>query len=72
MKNHNYTAEILMAKQFIINHSNDMNFLAMLEECMDSKYTHSDRWSMVYDYCAEHYPEASGALITGLSYWTGQ
>lgn len=72
MQNHNYTTEIVMANQFVVDHNYDANFLAMLEECRDPKYMHSDRWSMIYDYCAENYPGATGTLITGLSYWVEQ
>ena len=72
MKNHNYTAEIVMANQFVIDHNRDHKFMAMLRECKEGNYSHSERWSMIYDYCEEHYPGATGSLITGLAYWTGQ
>lgn len=72
MKNHNYTTEIIMANQFVIDHNTDYKLMGMLREAKDSKYSHSERWSMIWDYCAEHYPGATGTLITGLAYWCEQ
>lgn len=69
MKNYNYANEIATANQFIIEHNTDtelMNFLKQLESPI---YSHSDRWSRIYDYMEEHYPSATGSLITGLAYW---
>ena len=30
---------------------------------------HSDRWSLCYDFLKENYPEATGTIVTGLTYW---
>ena len=65
----NYEKEIEMAKDFIIAHNYDINFLAMLRECKEGNYLHSERWSKIYDYCEEYYPGATGSLITGLTYY---
>lgn len=73
MKNTNYAPEIATAHQWILDHNNDLDLHYFLRELGDtvnnSNYTHSDRWSMVYDWMAEHYPEATGSLITGITYW---
>lgn len=69
MKNPNYINEITTANNFILNHCTDNELMELLHEAEKQKYRHSDRWSMIYDFCAEHYPEATGSLITGLAYW---
>lgn len=69
MKNTNYAPEIATAYQFVLQHNNDTDFMNMLHEVSDNKYMHSDRWSIIYDWMKEHYPEATGTIITGLSYW---
>ena len=69
MKNTNYAPEIATAYQFALQHNNDIDFMNMLHEVSNCKYIHSDRWSIIYDWMMEHYPEATGTIITGLSYW---
>ena len=60
---------MITANQFIIDHNNDINFMDFINEMTIRAYSHSDRWSKIYDYMAEHYPEATGSLITGLTYY---
>ena len=67
-----YSAELIMANEFVISHNADQQFLDMLEDLKSSKYCHSDRWSIIYDYMKENYPSATGTLITGLAYWIEQ
>lgn len=73
MMNTNYAPEIASAHQWIINHNNDIDlqwFLSQLRETVnDPNYKHSDRWSFVYDWMQEHYPEISGNIITGIVYY---
>ena len=64
-----YAKEMKLAKEFIINHNYDINFLAMLRECKEGDYIHSERWSKIYDYCEEHYPGVTGTMITGLTHY---
>ena len=72
MKNHNYTSEIVMANQFVIDHNKDYKFMGVLRELKEGNYSHSEKWSILYDYCEENYPGATGTLITGLTYWLEQ
>lgn len=69
MKNTNYTPEIASANKFIIEHNYDNDLMIFLRKLENEDMLHSDRWSKVYDYMAEHYPEATGSLITGIVYW---
>lgn len=64
-----YTNEMATAHQFIIEHNSDIDFISFLEKMKNPNLTHSDRWSLIYDYMAEHYPEETGSLITGLAYY---
>ena len=72
MRNKNYTPEIIMARNFIVNHSYDgelKNFIYNMTYEMDN-LTHAERWVEVYDWMFEHYPnEMTGELITGLTYY---
>jgi hypothetical protein len=69
MMNTNYAPEIATANQFVIDHKYDIKLQAMLREAAYSKYSHSERWSMIYDYIVENYPGATGTVVTGLAYW---
>ena len=69
MKNTNYANEIATANQFVIEHNTDTELMNFLKQLENPIYSHSDRWSQIYDYMEEHYPSATGSLITGLSYW---
>lgn len=71
MLNTNYAPEIATANDFIINHNNDIDFMNFLQERKNNlaNEMHSDRWSLVYDYLNEHYPDAAGAVVTGIAYW---
>ena len=70
MLNTNYTLEIATANQFIIDHNYDAELLDFMRQMKKPFYSHSDRWSKIYDWIAEHYPEATGTLVTGLTYLT--
>jgi hypothetical protein len=71
MKNINYMPEIASAHQFIINHSYDGDLRTFIYEMQHNAtdWSHSDRWGAIYDWMQEHYPEATGSLITGLCYY---
>lgn len=69
MLNTNYSSEMATANQFIINHNNDIDFMKFIRDMEEADITHGDRWSQIYDYMEEHYPGATGSLITGLCYW---
>lgn len=64
-----YTNDMAMAYRFIVEHNSDIDFMSFLEKMKDSNLIHSDRWSFIYDYMAEHYPSETGSLITGLTYY---
>lgn len=71
MMNSNYMPEIASAHQFLINHSYDgdlRHFITQMEVNSDL-YSHSEKWSIIYDWMKEHYPEVTGSLITGLVYY---
>ena len=72
MKNINYKNEIASAAKFIHDHNYDGDLRTFLYEMMNNTdgWSHSDRWSAIYDWMHEHYPEATGSLITGLTYYT--
>lgn len=69
MLNTNYNAEKAMATKFIQEHNYDSDLLSMIDYLIRNKpiMTHSDRWSYVYDWMEEHYPEVTGSLITGFA-----
>ena len=71
MKNPNYLNEISSAAKFIEEHNYDGELRTFIYNLMHNtdNFTHSDRWSMIYDWMQEHYPEATGSLITGLCYY---
>ena len=69
MKNTNYANEIASANRFVIEHNNDIDFMTFLRKMEEANISHSTRWAEVYDYMYEHYPAATGSLITGLVYW---
>lgn len=64
-----YANEMATAHQFIVEHNSDIDFIGFLEKMKDPNLMHSDRWSLIYDYMAEHYPSETGSLITGLAYY---
>ncbi len=71
MMNSNYAPEIASAHKFLIDHNYDgdlRHFIAQMQANSDL-YSHSGRWSIIYDWMQEHYPEATGSLITGLVYY---
>ncbi len=69
MLNANYAPEIATANQWIIEHNKDVKLMAFLREAEDPRYTHGERWSMIFDYLLENYPGATGTLVTGLAYF---
>lgn len=69
-KNKLYKNEIASAHSFIMDHCADAKLQNFLGEMRDMSWLpHSDRWSRCYDFLAEHYPEATGTVVTGLTYW---
>lgn len=67
-----YANEIATANRFITEHSNDNKLIEFIGEVSGRRrfYTHSDVWSMCYDFLTENYPEvATGSLVTGFAYW---
>lgn len=71
MMNSNYAPEIASASKFIIDHNYDGDLRWFIRNMMEEgdNLTHSERWSIVYDWMQEHYPEATGNLITGITYY---
>ena len=68
-KNPLYANEVATAYQFIIEHNTDIklqNFLHNMRYRTD--LTHSDRWSLCYDFLKKHYPAATDSIVTGLAY----
>lgn len=73
MRNSNYTQEMVMANKFVIENNSNPVLTAFLAEMRDMAWlTHSDRWSRCYDFLAENFPEATGTIVTGLTYWLEQ
>jgi len=65
-----YANEIATAHKFVVDHGSDAELQCFLYELRFRKdLTHSDRWSLCYDFLKENYPEATGSIVTGLSYW---
>ena len=66
-----YSVEKIMAHEFIISHSADIDFMNFLSERRTNLWreSHSDRWAKVFDYMKENYPSTTGTLITGLTYF---
>lgn len=65
-----YEEDMSRAQDFIVAHNDDIDFMTFLYEIRKSDLIHSDRWSMCYDWLNEHYPEATGSIVTGLTYLT--
>lgn len=73
MRNSNYTQEMVMANNFVIENNSNPVLTSFLAEMHDMSWlTHSDRWSRCYDFLAANFPEATGTLVTGLTYWLEQ
>ena len=69
-KNPLYANEITTAHQFVIEHNTDIKLQNFLYDMRFRKdLMHSDRWSLCYNYLAEHYPAATGSIVTGLAYY---
>ena len=62
--------EIATAYQFVIAHNTDIKLQNFLHDMRFRKdLMHSDRRSLCYDFLKENYPEATGTIVTGLTYW---
>lgn len=68
MLNTNYTSEILAAQKFINEHKDDIALKELLVRARSRNLIHSDRWSMIYDFITEYYPNEPSIIITGLTY----
>lgn len=68
-KNVLYMNEIATAGTFVREHSNDLGLKKLIEDLKHPYYTHSDRWSIIYDYLNEHYDNLPDGVVTGLSYY---
>lgn len=69
-KNENYKNEIASANAFVIEHAAEHKLQNFLSAMRDLHFlSHSDRWSRCYDFLHENYPEVTGSLVTGLTYW---
>lgn len=70
-KNSLYANEIASANNFIISHSKESKLQRFLDKMKEdySWLSHSDRWSMCYDFLDENYPEVTGTIVTGMTYW---
>lgn len=69
-KNPLYQNEIATAHKFVIDHNTDPELQKFLHNMKNREdLLHSDRWSLCYDWLSEHYPAATGTVVTGLAYW---
>lgn len=70
MMNSNYKNEIASAAKFLCDHSYDGELRTFIYEMMENTdgWSHSERWSEIYNWMQIHYPDATGSLITGLTY----
>ena len=62
-----YTEDKAKAKDFLEQFGNDFAIIELLSEIRSPNYSHSERWSMVYDIIANDYPAWRG-VTTGLVY----
>ena len=62
-----YTEEKAKAKEFLNEHGNDPLVIETLNEIRSSGYSHSDRWSIVFDMVFDNYPKYRH-VTTGLVY----
>lgn len=69
MYNSVYLTEIKEAQDWIIEHNSDAKLLNFLRKMENPIYTHGERWSMIFDWMLKHYPEVTGTLVTGITYW---
>ena len=69
-KNVLYANEIATANRFVIEHAAEPVLQEFLAQIRDMSWLpHSERWSRCYDFLTKKYPECTGSLATGLSYW---
>ena len=68
MKKNNFSKEIALAEDFIAKHNRDNEFMGFLRELKNGGYSHSEKWSLLYDYCEDRFGTNDGKLITGLTY----
>lgn len=69
MFNKDYAKEIAMAEKFIVSHNRDHKFMGLLRELKNGNYSHSEKWSELFDFCEEYYPGATSGLVIGLAYY---
>ena len=68
-KNPLYANEVATAYQFVLEHNTDTKLQNFLHDMRFRKnLMHSDRWSLCYNFLQENYPEATGTIVTGLTY----
>ena len=64
-----YEEEKFIAREFLAKYGNDCLVILTLAKITDSSYTHSERWSIVYDMICDNYPEwKAKGTVTGLVY----
>ena len=63
MINKDFAKEIAMAEDFIAAHNRDHKFMALLRKLKNGNYTHSEKWSEIYDFCEEYYPAIESGII---------
>ena len=69
-KNPLYANEIATAYQFVLEHNTDVELQSFLHDMRFRKdLIHSERLSLCYDFLKENYPEATGTIVTGLTYY---
>lgn len=65
----NFENEIAAANLFILDHKVEAKLSNFIKDMQDMPWLpHSDRWSRVYDFINENYPEYTH-LVTGFTYW---
>lgn len=62
-----YEGEVAKAYAFLNIHNNDEQLRGLMNTLRFYKMLHSDRWSLLYDFLAKHYPDDLD-LVTGLTY----
>ena len=59
-------------KEFLDKHRYNIELMSFIANLRNRVMMHSDRWSMVYDFLQEFDPEATGTIVTSLTYWIEQ
>lgn len=66
--NTDYINEINEAENFLKDHEDDAKLFALLWKVTKNCHSHSERWSMIYDFMDKYYPTFTGSVVTGLAY----